>query len=60
MPAYVRQQVATLPKGTKDEGFNEGWIDFDGDETSSLKGETALEAVFRPLVEGQGKKGGKQ
>jgi NAD(P)H dehydrogenase (quinone) len=34
------------------DGFNEGWIDFEGDEDSIIKGQLALSAVIRKLVEG--------
>jgi uncharacterized protein YbjT (DUF2867 family) len=45
-------------QGTKDpmprirmlDGFNEGWIDFEGDEATVLKGQVALETVLRELV----------
>jgi NAD(P)H dehydrogenase (quinone) len=29
------------------DGFNEGWIEFDGGQENSLKGEATPEAVFR-------------
>jgi uncharacterized protein YbjT (DUF2867 family) len=32
------------------DGFNEGWIDFEGDEATVLKGQVALETVLRELV----------
>jgi NAD(P)H dehydrogenase (quinone) len=32
------------------DGFNEDWIEFDGGQENSLKGETRLEAVFRSLA----------
>jgi NAD(P)H dehydrogenase (quinone) len=32
------------------DGFNEGWIEFEGGEAGSLKGEVALEAVLKSLV----------
>jgi hypothetical protein len=32
------------------DGFNEGWIDFEGGETNSRKAETTLEAVLDSLV----------
>jgi NAD(P)H dehydrogenase (quinone) len=34
------------------DGFNEGWIEFQGDEAASRKGETALETVLKALVDG--------
>jgi NAD(P)H dehydrogenase (quinone) len=45
-------------QGTKDpmpriqmlDGFNEGWIDFEGDETTVVKGRVELETVLRRLV----------
>ncbi|MHC5721203.1 MAG: NmrA family NAD(P)-binding protein, partial [Nostoc sp.] len=33
------------------DGFNEGWIGFEGGAAESRKGETALETVLRELVE---------
>jgi len=33
------------------DGFNEGWIDFEGGEQNSLKGRVTLETVLRGLVE---------
>ena len=33
------------------DGFNEGWIEFEGGETGSLKGTVALETVLRELVD---------
>lgn len=35
------------------DGFNEGWIEFEGGEKNSLKGKTSLEAVLRSLVQEQ-------
>jgi hypothetical protein len=35
------------------DGFNEGWIEFEGD---SIKSEVALETVLRALIEEDGKK----
>jgi hypothetical protein len=32
------------------DGFNAGWIEFEGGERGSRKGETALEPVLRDLV----------
>ncbi|HEY2545521.1 MAG TPA: NmrA family NAD(P)-binding protein [Candidatus Acidoferrum sp.] len=32
------------------DGFNEGWIDFEGSEANSFRGNTPLEAVLRSLV----------
>ena len=45
-------------QGTKDpmprirmlDGFNEGWIDFEGDEATVVKGRVELETVLRGLV----------
>lgn len=36
-------------------GFNEGWIEFEGGETGSRKGKVAPETVLRALVERHGK-----
>jgi uncharacterized protein YbjT (DUF2867 family) len=33
------------------DGFNEGWIDFEGGEAGSLKAPTTLETVLRQLIE---------
>lgn len=35
------------------DGFNQGWIEFEGGEENSFKGETSLEAVLRLLVTGE-------
>ncbi|ANN76110.1 NmrA family NAD(P)-binding protein [Bordetella flabilis] len=39
-----------LPRIRMLDGFNEGWIDFEGGPASVLKGETDLETVLRGLV----------
>ncbi len=59
--AVPRETWASLfrSQGTKDpmpriqmlDGFNEGWIDFEGGERNSLKGKVTLETVLRGLVE---------
>jgi uncharacterized protein YbjT (DUF2867 family) len=36
------------------DGFNEGWIDFEGDQASIIKGRVGLETVFRDLVSNPG------
>jgi uncharacterized protein YbjT (DUF2867 family) len=36
------------------DGFNEGWIDFEGDPASIVKGRVGLETVFRDLVSNSG------
>ena len=33
------------------DGFNQGWIEFEGGEAGSEKGSTELVTVLRPLVE---------
>ena len=33
------------------DGFNEGWIEFEGAEAGSLKGKVAMEAVLQTLIE---------
>jgi NAD(P)H dehydrogenase (quinone) len=33
------------------DGFNEGWIEFEGGEAGSVKGTVPLEAVLRTLVD---------
>jgi NAD(P)H dehydrogenase (quinone) len=37
------------------DGFNEGWIEFEGGEAGSQKGKVALETVLRTLIERAGK-----
>jgi hypothetical protein len=32
------------------DGFNEGWIEFEGGEANSIKGTTPLESVLRSLL----------
>ncbi|WP_205926993.1 hypothetical protein [Rhizobium sp. P32RR-XVIII] len=34
------------------DGFNEGWIEFEGGEAGSRKGKTTFEAAVRTLIEG--------
>ena len=41
-----------MPRIRMLDGFNEGWIEFEGD---SMKGEVALETVLRALIEEDGK-----
>jgi hypothetical protein len=33
------------------DGFNQGWIDFEFDQTSRLKGQVGLEDVLRQLAD---------
>jgi hypothetical protein len=33
------------------DGFNEGWIEFEGGEAGSRKGKVAMEAVLQTLIE---------
>jgi hypothetical protein len=37
------------------DGFNEGWIEFEGGEAGSRKGSVALETVLRTLIERENK-----
>lgn len=37
------------------DGFNEGWIEFEGGEAGSRKGDVALETVLRALIERESK-----
>jgi NAD(P)H dehydrogenase (quinone) len=37
------------------DGFNEGWIEFEGGEGGSRKGNTTLQTVLRKLIDGEGK-----
>ena len=39
------------PRARMLEGFNEGWIDFEGGEAASLKGTVELKMVLKELVE---------
>jgi uncharacterized protein YbjT (DUF2867 family) len=39
-----------LPRAQMIDGFNEGWIEFEGGEAGSRKGDTPIEAVLRDLV----------
>jgi hypothetical protein len=39
-----------MPRILMLDGFNQGWIDFEGGEAASVKGEVALEAVLNGLV----------
>jgi hypothetical protein len=39
-----------MPRIRMLDGFNEGWIDFEGDEAAVVKGRVALETVLRGLV----------
>jgi NAD(P)H dehydrogenase (quinone) len=39
-----------LPRAQMIAGFNEGWIEFEGGEVGSRKGDTPIEAVLRDLV----------
>ena len=40
-----------IPRIRMLDGFNEGWIDFDGGEAGSQKGSVALESVLKALLE---------
>jgi uncharacterized protein YbjT (DUF2867 family) len=40
-----------LPRMQMLDGFNEGWIDFEGGQTGSIKGTIELETVLRELVD---------
>ena len=40
-----------IPRIQMLDGFNEGWIEFEGGEAGSIKGETGLETVLRGLVD---------
>jgi NAD(P)H dehydrogenase (quinone) len=43
-----------MPRIRMVDGFNEGWIEFEGDSASILKGRIELEAVLRDLVQQAG------
>jgi hypothetical protein len=40
-----------IPRIQMLDGFDEGWIEFEGGETGTVKGPTDLEAALRGLVE---------
>jgi hypothetical protein len=40
-----------IPRIRMLDGFNEGWIDFDGGEAGSQKGSVALESTLKALLE---------
>ena len=40
-----------IPRIRMLDGFNEGWIDFEGEEAGSQKGSVALESVLKALLE---------
>jgi hypothetical protein len=40
-----------MPRIQMLDGFNEGWIEFEGGEAGSVKGQVELETVLRSLVE---------
>ena len=42
-----------LPRVQVLDGFNEGWIEFEGGMAASLKGKIELETVVKALVEHQ-------
>jgi uncharacterized protein YbjT (DUF2867 family) len=42
-----------IPRIRMLDGFNEGWIDFEGGEAGSQKGSVALESVLKALLEGK-------
>ena len=39
-----------MPRVQMLDGFNQGWIEFEGGETGSVKGDVALETVLQGLV----------
>jgi uncharacterized protein YbjT (DUF2867 family) len=39
-----------MPRMRMLDGFNQGWIDFEGEATDIIKGEVELETVVRDLV----------
>jgi hypothetical protein len=41
----------TEPRIQMLDGFNEGWIEFEGKEAGSRKGNVALDTVLRTLIE---------
>jgi NAD(P)H dehydrogenase (quinone) len=44
-----------LPRIQMLDGFNEGWIDFEGGEAASITGNVELETVLRELVDRTGR-----
>jgi NAD(P)H dehydrogenase (quinone) len=51
--AFFRAQGTADPEPRMQmlDGFNEGWIEFEGGEAGSVKGTVPLEAVLRTLVD---------
>jgi NAD(P)H dehydrogenase (quinone) len=43
-----------LPRIQMLDGFNEGWIDFEGDPASTIKGKVELQTVLQELVDRAG------
>jgi NAD(P)H dehydrogenase (quinone) len=39
-----------MPRVQMLDGFNQGWIEFEGGEAGSVKGDVALETVLQGLV----------
>ena len=39
-----------IPRIQMLDGFNEGWIEFEGGEAGSVKGKVTLETVLRELI----------
>jgi tRNA pseudouridine-54 N-methylase len=39
-----------MPRVQMLDGFNEGWIDFEGDASSTRKGTVSLDTVLRALI----------
>ena len=40
-----------LPRMRMLDGFNEGWIEFEGGESASIKGKISLSTVLRGLID---------
>ncbi len=55
MALFVSQGMRhPLPRIRMLDGFNEGWIDFEGGQTGPIKGNVELETVLRELVDRAG------
>jgi NAD(P)H dehydrogenase (quinone) len=44
-----------LPRMQMLDGFNEGWIDFEGGQASTIKGKVELQTVLQELVDRAGR-----
>ena len=52
-PSFLKQGTAedrTAPRVEMLDGFNSGWIDFEGDGEERFKGKVTLEEVIKSLI----------